>query len=78
MKRMTLSVILLSIISSTVIYGASSERPMLLRVDLQDKKAMDILISGNFDIAYVARNEFAEIVADDFDYDKLISAGLDV
>jgi len=77
MKRVIVSAILFSIIFSSVLYGATRERPMLVRVDLQDKKALDILVGGNFDIALVSKGEFAEIIADDDDYNEIVSAGLD-
>jgi len=51
---------------------------MLVRVDLQDKKDIDILLGGHYDIAYVSRGDFADIVADDVDYNRLLGSGLDV
>ena len=56
--------------------AATEERPMLLRVGLQEKGAIDLLQKGGFDIAYVSRGQFAEIVADDNDYKRLQEAGL--
>lgn len=56
--------------------AATEERPMLLRVDLQERGTIDFLHKGGFDIAYISRGEFAEIVADDNDYEKLQAAGL--
>lgn len=78
MKRVTLFVVFLSIITTTVLFAATSERPMLVRVDLQDKKDIDILAAGDYDIAYVSRGEYAEVVADDFDYNRLVASGLQV
>ncbi|UCC78828.1 MAG: immune inhibitor A [Candidatus Zixiibacteriota bacterium] len=77
MKRVTCAIAFVLLISSTL-YAATPERPMLLRVDLQDNKALDILMTGHFDIAYVSKGEFADVVADNIDYDKLVSAGLEV
>lgn len=77
MKRVTCAIAVVLIISSNI-FSATPERPMLLRVDLQDNKALDILLTGHFDIAYISKGEFAEVVADDNDYNKLVSAGLEV
>jgi len=54
MKRVTILTALILLISSAL-YAATRERPMLLRVDLQDKKTLEILVTGHFDIAYVSR-----------------------
>lgn len=78
MKRIIVLTILVSAIFASVLYAATRERPMLVRVDLQDKKTLDILVAGNFDIAFISKGEFAEIVADDIDYNELVSAGLKV
>lgn len=51
-------------------------RPMLLRVNLQERGTIDFLHKGGFDIVYISRGEFAEIVADDNDYQRLQAAGL--
>ncbi len=56
--------------------AATEERPMLLRVGLQDRGVVDFLHKGGFDIAYISRGDFAEIVADDNDYNRLQAAGL--
>jgi hypothetical protein len=59
-------------------HAADLQRPMLLRVDIQDKEAMKFLAEGGYDIAYVERNAFAEVVADDLDYRNLVAAGFRV
>ncbi len=68
--------IALILISSSLAMGATQERPMLVRVDLSQPGARDIIRQGDFDIATVTRDGFAEIVADDNDYQRLLSAGL--
>jgi hypothetical protein len=49
---------------------------MLARVDLRINGAIEILMRGGFDIAYAAKGEFADIVADDNDFHRLQSLGL--
>ncbi|UCE66002.1 MAG: immune inhibitor A [Candidatus Zixiibacteriota bacterium] len=78
MKRLIILLILVSVIFTSFLYAATRERPMLVRVDFQNNKALDFLAAGHFDIAFVSKGEFAEIVADDVDYDRLVSAGLKV
>jgi len=56
--------------------ASTAERPMLLRVNLHERGTIDFLHKGGFDVAYVSRGEFAEIVADDTDYMRLQAAGL--
>lgn len=56
--------------------AATKNRPMLVKVNINDKSAIEILRGQYFDIAYVSPGNFAEIVADDADYQKLQSAGL--
>jgi hypothetical protein len=57
-------------------FAATHERPMLLRVELHSKNAISLLKSNNFDVTYISKENFAEIVADDADYHKLQSLGL--
>lgn len=77
MKRPFLLSIAISMIWVAFSWSATQERPMLLRVSLDDKESLEFLAAGGFDIAYVARGEFAEIVADDADFSELQAAGLD-
>ena len=61
----------------SVLVAATHERPMLLRVALDKPGAVDFLGEGRFDVPFVSGKEFAEIVADDFDYLRLEQAGLE-
>lgn len=56
--------------------AATHERPMLLRVAIDNPEAVEFLRQGQFDIPYVSGKEYAEIVADDFDYQRLEDAGM--
>jgi len=56
--------------------AATSERPMLIRVDLKNYGAFDILSRFNFDVAFVGRDGFADIVGSDEDYQELDGLGL--
>jgi hypothetical protein len=76
MRRFLLFSTILLMLSVSLSLAATVERPMLLRVDLNDKGTLRYLAAGGFDIAYVAGGKFAEIVADDGDYVKLQAAGL--
>ncbi|MEE8417656.1 MAG: hypothetical protein V3S06_03245 [candidate division Zixibacteria bacterium] len=76
MRKVILFVAGLLMVWSLSSLAATEERPMLLRVGLQDRETIDFLHKGGFDIAYISRGEFAEIVADDNDYEKLHAAGL--
>ena len=60
----------------SILSGATHERPMLLRVALDKPGAVEFLREGRFDIPFVSGKEFAEIVADDYDYLRLGQAGL--
>ena len=55
--------------------AATTERPMLLRVNLDSKAVLEFLRQGGFDIAYVTA-DYVEVVADDDDLAKLQSAGI--
>ncbi len=57
-------------------FAATSERPMLARVDISDKSAIEILREGRFDIVNTSPGNYVEIVADDADFQKLQTAGL--
>ena len=78
MKRALFVFILCTALVTATLYAATADRPMLLRVDLQDKVALQALASGGYDIAYVEKGKFAEVVADDLDYQNLLSAGFKV
>lgn len=67
---------LMVLLISVVALAAAEERPMLLRVSLQQKQAIEFLRSHNFDIAYISPEGIAEIVADDADLANLQSNGL--
>jgi hypothetical protein len=76
-----MSKILVSLIAQILLFAslapaATSERPMLARVDLKQPGAISALRAGDFDIAMIARNDYADIVADDADFKKLQDAGL--
>ena len=78
MKK-SIFIFLLSMLLLTInLFAATDERPMLVRVDLQDKEAMNVLAAGGYDIAYVNKGKFAEVVANDLDYRNLLAAGLQV
>ncbi len=68
MRKVVWFVLGLIMIWSLSSMAATEERPMLLRVALQDRETIDYLHKGSFDIAYISRGDFAEIVADDNDY----------
>ena len=68
--------VVLFLIMSSVLLAATSERPMLLRVDITKNEAAEFIRHGDFDIATVTRDGQAEIVADDLDFQQLSAAGL--
>ena len=47
MRRTFCLSIILALIAGSLTFAATSERPMLIRVDLHNKGAADILKSGN-------------------------------
>jgi hypothetical protein len=76
MKMIERLLLALLLSSASISYAATAERPMLARVSLHNAKAADILSQGNYDIAYFAKGNFADIVADDADFQRLQEAGL--
>ncbi len=76
MSKIVSAVVIILIISSSLVFAATAERPMMIRVNLEDKSAIAFLRSGNFDVTYVSPGEFAEVVADDGDYSRLEKSGL--
>ena len=77
MNKIIVSLVVLILLSASLAAGATSERPMLVRVDLKQHNDLQILAQGDFDIAYISRQDgFAEIVADDVDFQKLAYSGL--
>ena len=63
-------------LSVPFLFAATDERPMLVRVSLEQPGAIELLKQGNFDIPYVGGKEFADIVADDYDFLRLGQLGL--
>ncbi|MEE9555430.1 MAG: M14 family zinc carboxypeptidase [candidate division Zixibacteria bacterium] len=63
------------LLSFVVSMAATAERPMLIRATPDNKAEMEFIRQGDFDIAYVSAG-YIEIVADDFDLEKLLDAGI--
>ncbi len=76
MKMIERLLLALLLSSTSISYAATAERPMLARVSLHNAKAADVLREGHYDIAYFAKGDFADIVADDTDFQRLQDAGL--
>src|SRR5512136_152282 len=76
MRKNFLFIITVVLLSAAISTAATDERPMLVRVDLTQPGAKQVLMNGNFDIATVSRNGQADIVANDADYTRLLDAGL--
>jgi hypothetical protein len=71
-----MGLMLIVLMASGTLMAATDERPMLVRVKIDQPQAVAFLRSGGFDIAYVASKDFADIVADDSDFLRLAQAGL--
>jgi hypothetical protein len=76
MARRFWLVVILALTTCSMLWAATKERPMLVNVDINNKSALEILRHGNFDIACISKDGIADIVADDADYQRLQSAGL--
>lgn len=76
MRRSTYLAGLLVLVLSSALLAATRERPMLLRISLDKPGAIEFLRHEHFDIPFVAERQFAEVIADDYDYMRIESAGL--
>jgi hypothetical protein len=76
MDRIFKLVFFLLLFVTSISIAASDENPMLVRVDLQKKEAIQILRIGHYDIAAISKDGYADIVANDSDYKRLQDAGL--
>jgi hypothetical protein len=68
---------LVLILGWSLAQAATHERPMQVRVDLKHPNALETLRNGGYDIMAINKGASAEIIADDADFQRLQTAGLD-
>lgn len=76
MNKNVMIIISIIILACAAASAATHERPMLVRVSLQQQDAIEKLRIGSYDILSVVKGESAEIIADDAEYGSLQAAGL--